>query len=211
MVGRAPLKYADSDRTLVTPEWLRWNKARKEEIADEFRDYLVWIGEPEQNFFPEDFDKDLPEEGGWVFVIDVPHTALKFDVPVLSIWYAVPSPGTSVEFKDVHFPNRLVEIITPAGTLRLYPHEYTKCSMLIDLLGEPGVEMNALGGRPILDEERVFYLQQRGYDMTSVIRALVGEVKQPDLMYVTLPEYAVEIFQGVGTFQPLASRMGVAT
>src|SRR4051812_38777921 len=68
-----------------------------------------------ENAFPEDFGKKLPPEGKWVQIKHSPHC--EFTVPPFSIWFAMPWEVSSTT------TNR-VKVITPTGTLGLWPHEY---------------------------------------------------------------------------------------
>lgn len=140
----------------------------------------------------------IPEDGAWIIVRDVPHTALEFDVPLYSIWRArryvrtrqfkVGGRGTDYPVRKVQWPMMLAEIQTPGGDLVLYPTEYTvtDLSRWIDLIGE-GVTVNFMGaGEPGDLEQQLFYLRAHGVRRPDALLALLPELKDERFIYLTL-------------------------
>lgn len=195
---RAPKKYLDADRTKVSPEWLKWRKETDDQHRDLARDTLLVNGDNDSAYFPEEYDKDLGE-GSWIFVVDPPNGSVQhdFDVPELSLWYARPHI-LNIGRVAGRYPYQAV-IQTPAGDLHLWPHEYTLCPNPQKFLGLEGVEVHSLGGDPVLDEEQVFYLTSRGIPPSEAVQMLFAQVKSQNYCYITFPDYAVQMFSGVGS------------
>ena len=197
-LDRAPRKYKDADRTEVTHEWLAWRE-RRNENRDRFEAQSRTLsGDEYQRYFPEDYDKHLGE-GRWVFVIDPPHgvAGQTFHVPLLSIWYARPHQLSTGRIAGRHPYQGVIQ--TPQGDLHLWPHEYALVSDVRSLLGFEGVEIHSLGGDPVLDQEQLFYLTSRGIPREEAVIMLFDQIKSQNYCYVTLPDYAVAMFAGVGT------------
>lgn len=197
---QAPKKYADEDRTEVTVEYRIWKQGRTFNADAVAQTQLLSHGDGPANhavYYPEEHDKDLGD-GAWVFVIDPPVTEQwsRFQVPVLSLWWARPHVLTSGRF-GTRMPYQGV-IQTPAGDLHLWPHEYTICRDPQRILGEDGVQIHALGGDPMLDEDMLFYLRSRGITKEEAVQMLFDQINQQNFCYVTLPREAVDAFVGVG-------------
>lgn len=197
---KAPKKYADTDRTEVTTEYRIWKQAHRWDADEASQGQLLSHGDGPANhavYYPEQYDKDLGE-GAWIFVIDPPITEQwsRFKVPLLSLWWARPHVLNDGQF-GTRLPYQAI-IQTPAGDLHLWPHEYTLCVDPQEILGEEGMEIHTLGGEPLLDEDHLFYLQQRGITRTEAVKMLFAQINQPNYCYVTLPPDAVNMFVGVG-------------
>ena len=194
----APRKYLDLDRTRVSDEWVTWNNERRFDENVRIRGALLRGVDADSTYYPEDHDKELGD-GAWVFVIDPPNSsvALDYDVPLLSLWFARPHHLHSGRLGS-RYPYQGI-IQTPAGDLHLWPHEYRICSQPESLLGMEGVEIHSLGGDPVLDEEQLFYLTSRGIPRETATQLLFSQIKSQNYCYITLPNYAVEMFAGVGT------------
>lgn len=195
---KAPKKYLDADRTQVSQEWLDWREVSRSEHHDFVRDTVLIGGDNDSTYFPEEYDKDLGD-GSWIFVIDPPDRSVAHDfhIPRLSIWYAKPHLLNIGRVAD-RLPYQAI-IQTPAGDLHLWPHEYTICNEPQKFLGLDGVKIHSLGGDPVLDEEQLFYLTSRGIPPTEATQLLFTQIKSQNYCYLTFPEYAVEMFAGVGT------------
>lgn len=197
---RAPRKYADADRTEITPEYRLWKQARAFDADKASEAQLLTMGDGPANhavYYPEAHDKDLGE-GAWIFVIDPPHTvqSSQFQVPVLSMWWARPHVLNSGRFGN-RLPYQGV-IQTPAGDLHLWPHEYTICRDPAALLGEEGVTIHSLGGDPVLDEDHLFYLMSRGVSRQQATLMLFAQIKGANYCFVTFDEATVSALVGVG-------------
>jgi hypothetical protein len=84
-------------------------------------------------YWPADYGKDIGE-GAWIMVVEVPHTALQWDVPVLSIWRARPHwlPSGLAGRQTYQ-----AVIATPGGDLHLWPHEYVVLNDPTSILTDP--------------------------------------------------------------------------
>lgn len=215
-----PKKFADRQRTVLTPEWVIWNRSRQynqglltideiddDQISDYAFNHFMRIADAfgvgdvsseHEMYFPEEHDKELGD-GAWIIVIDPPVTVQwdDFKVPPISIWWARPHVLNCGPIAG-RLPYQAV-IQTPAGDLHLWPHEYVVCSDPAQFIGEEGTTIHNLGGSPVLDEEKMFYLQQRGIPQQEAAMMLLGDISQGDFIYVTMDEAAVEAFIGVGT------------
>lgn len=194
-MSRPPRKYLDPDRTQVSAEWLTWSAERQ---ARDDQLTLLRDADTDSSYYPEQYDKDLGD-GAWIFVIDPPNgsVGLAFEVPLLSLWFARPHRLSSGRLGS-RYPYQAI-IQTPAGDLHLWPHEYTLCARPRELLGLDGVEIHSLGGDPALDGEQLFYLTSRGIPRDLATQLLFDQIKSQNFCYITFPDYAVELFAGVGT------------
>lgn len=191
---KAPRKYLDKDKVVPNPEWLQW----KNEIEMAQMGYLgpgVY-----ESYFPEEFGKEIPEDGCWIRVIDVPYTELanRFDVPVLSMWRARRSymNGHTLAGRQ----RQLAVINTPGGELHLWPHEYTIVPDIRDYVGcEPDVEMHVLGDSTAYTEKQegmLFYMQSRGITRRDASLLIFNELEVS--AYFTMFDDYVDMFAGVG-------------
>jgi hypothetical protein len=209
-MSKPPKKFTDETQTKIRDEWLDWYARRVETIKPELEAHVMFFGQPLENYWPEDYDKDVGE-GDWIVVVEEPHTELKqrFTVPTPSLWWARPDThrphahdiGTKSFPKVVPGPYRVV-IETPGGSLWLFPHEYVKCHDPLPLITDPEVTIHPLGGNVTLDEEKqeqMFYLQSRGWSRQDALLTLMEGVDMRDWGWCEFPEYAMEVFSGVGT------------
>lgn len=205
-----PRKFEPGTRQ-VRQEWVGFQEERLIEQIECERPGEV------QSYFPEAFDKRIPEEGAWIFVIDPPVTELsaRFEVPLLSIWRARPDESSTGRLKvpgGRTFSRHLAVIRTPGGDLWLHPHEYTMCGDITEFIGaEPDIEMHDLGGSPMLDEDQhgqLFYLQKAGITRHDALLMMLPQLTQQDLYYFTLHPDLAELFRGVGV--PLWKHIAVS-
>lgn len=135
----------------------------------------------------------VPEEGAWIIVKDVPHTALEFDVPLYSIWRAKPAPPYHREFvlgyrKTIQWPMHRAVIQTPGGELTLYPTEFvtTDLAKWMDMVDE-GVTVNYMGiGEPGELAEQVWYMQAHGIPRHQALTLLLADLDDQGFAYLTL-------------------------
>lgn len=199
----APKKYLDRDRVVVNPEWLEWRKAEYEETIDYGMRAIASAGFDPESYYPEEFDKKIPDEGAWILILEEPFTELRsrFEVPLLSMWRArrheLDSGAVHVSKNLTLRPQQAV-ISTPGGDLHLWPHEYVIASNPMGLLSCEGAEIHQLGGKPVLDEEYMFYLQSRGIPYDEAVLMLFDTIEDTDFIYVTFPEEITALLEGVG-------------
>lgn len=211
-----PKKYLDKERTITSPEWTFWSQIQRDPLADPADPDTFWdfmsampfrhmAGSPVDElamhsmYFPEEYDKDLGD-GAWVFVIEPPVTVQSNDykVPLLSIWWARPYVVNTSAVAG-RLPYQGV-IQTPAGDLHLWPHEYTVLKNPEGIIGEEGTTIHSLGGEPLLDEEKLFYLQSRGIERREATLLLFSQIEDGSgFAYITLHPDLVSLFAGVGT------------
>jgi hypothetical protein len=206
---RAPKKFTDATQSEITQEWREWYDQMILESQDEMEAIVMGLGEHPENRWPEQYDKDLGD-GRWIFVVEEPSTELRsrFRIPTPSLWWARPEGsrpggmnfGTRQRPLAIPGPYRAV-IETPGGSLWLFPQEYVVCDNPLPLITDPECTIHSLGGRPALDEEKLeqmFYLQSRGWSYQDALLALMDGVDMRDWGWVEFPEYAREMFEGVG-------------
>lgn len=128
-----------------------------------------------QNYFPEDFAKAMPEDGAWIAVAHPPVT--EYTVPPMSIWFATPWPCDCGDICGVR-PKR-VKIITPKGSLGIWPREYFIVKDIKEYVGREadGVYFRQLSGEAIFPTEELFYLQSRGIRRTDACMMLLDRMK----------------------------------
>ena len=202
----APRKYLDERRTVVNPEWLEWDDARRLRMSEDGMDVALSIGSEPSMYFPERDGKAIPEEGAWIIVVEEPHTELqaRFRVPELSMWRARPHTLNSGAIKvgsgkDAFkaFPKQAV-IATPGGDLHLWPHEYIVANDPMALATDPDSTLHALGGQAVLDEDQLFYLMSRGIPRREAVMLLFDRIESLDFVYVTFPTEITEALRGMG-------------
>jgi hypothetical protein len=201
MRTRFPPKWSDDAQTVVSEEWLEQAKEATIEAC-------YHLGNDPAQYFPEDYGKEIPDEGAWICVIEVPFTALEFDVPLLSMWRA---RRHHCSFGGIRIGNGVRPILspwrpqqavitTPGGDLHLWPHEYSIIENPAGLVGLEGVEIHTLGGEPVLpdDDDRLFYLMSRGISKHDAALILLGDMRALDFAYFTFPDDVVAALEGVG-------------
>lgn len=85
------------------------------------------FGESEQDYYPEDYGKDIPEEGAWIILLAAVHVGTQgangsvnaIDVPHLSVWYAMPTTA-NVGKRGNRYPRQAI-IQTPQGQVNIWP------------------------------------------------------------------------------------------
>jgi hypothetical protein len=209
---RAPKKYLDADRVEVNPAWLAWRKELREQALELAPEMMTHRGIDPAVYFPEAYEKEIPDDGCWIFVLEEPYTELRtrFRVPELSLWRARPHElnsggiklGGTARIRDgVTVRPKQAVITTPGGDLHLWPHEYQICRDPYELMSCEGAEIHEIGGEPVIDEQMLFYLQSRGIGHQDAVMLLIDQVKNNDFVYVTFPEEVTAMFAGVG--QPM--------
>jgi hypothetical protein len=127
--------------------------------------------------WPEEHGRAIdPENGSWIMVIKPPYT----DVPVepLSIFHATVELHGAALKKFPGYRKQLARILTPDGTLCLYPDEYVLVRDPADLLGreDEGIYPHLQDGRDPLDADALFYLMSRGIDRHEASVILLGDL-----------------------------------
>lgn len=177
----------------------------------QYKDTLAHFGECPEDYFPADYDKELPEEGGWVMMLMAVHVGRSvgektesITVPHLSIWYATPTKtkyGRS--FEGISIPLTQAIIRTPQGEVHVWPHEYKRINIadFLEFGESDGFYIRFLhpetGG---FDEQKLFYLRTRGLSKTVAQRILLPELNNPNFCYFEFdPAYSDVFSEGTGT------------
>jgi hypothetical protein len=194
-------KFIPNPEYIGSPEW--------EEEKEAAKDWLSNAGEPAEDYFPEDFGKQLPEEGAWIMLLMSVHVGKltttgkteSITVPHLSIWFALPtiSPNGYGGHK-----RRKAIIQHPKGEVHVWPHEYTIVKDLtkyLEMSEEEGFYINfmseASGG---FDVDKLLYIQSRGIPKAVAQRLLLPELKDPHFCYFTFHQAYSDMFgEGFGT------------
>lgn len=198
---RAPKKYLDARRTQVSQEWVDWDAARREQLADGVWEELASAGYDPAIYLPG--EKAIPEDGAWILILEVPHTPIneQFELPLLSMWRARRhdlNDGGVMTGEGIKLHPQQAVIATPAGDLHLWPHEYMVANDPMGLASDPDATLHTLGGEPVLDTEALFYLQSRGITHQQATMMLFDKIQSLDFVYVTFPEWITVLLEGVG-------------
>lgn len=127
------------------------------------------------SYYPQDFGRKIEEGGAWIQVLNPPQT--EYTVPPFSVWYAAPWPMDRSMIKNV--PIKRVQIVTPKGTLGLFPREYSIVKDVREYLGreKDGILFHRLDGEAVLPEEALFYMQSRGIPRGKAAMMLLHQLK----------------------------------
>jgi hypothetical protein len=215
--GRKPPMLAEVNgirKYIPNPEWLDSAMAKQE--IEEAKDYLAEnSGWPLQDFFPEDYDKQIPADGAWIQLLSTVRVGHQVDngmieevnVPHLSIWYAMPTCMTHgvAAGNGLEFPLRLGIINTKQGEVRVFPHEYNIVSQealrrWLAFTEQDGFYIHFLSDSGAFDADKIFYMRSRGLDLAECRRLLLPELKDPNFCYFTFHEEYSRIFgEGFGS------------
>lgn len=181
------------DREL-NPEWLESNERRQ---------IIEGSGYAVEDFYPEDYDKKLSPDGGWIMLLMTVRVAKDPDgesepvaitVPRLSIWYATPTVCQNGAFQAV--------IQTKSGAVHVWPHEY-KCIDIgtwLEFSENDGLNIHFLSEGTGFDEAAMFYIRSRGIGQAEARRMLLATLKDPYYCYFTFDEAIANCFsEGTGT------------
>src|ERR1043165_223561 len=113
---------------ILNPDYLGSEEYEKEK--ESFKRQLIQRWECVEDYFPEDYGKQLPEDGAWIMLLMSVHVGKPLtqgksetiEVPHLSVWFATPTVSQS-GYREVR-PKKAV-IQTPQGEVHIWPHEYT--------------------------------------------------------------------------------------
>lgn len=198
---------------IVDPEWmessegeeyLRIQKLRVSEACGEFRDAV-------EDYYPEDYDKRLPEEGAWIRLLTTirvgkatgarnENNVELINVPHLSMWFALPTEATAKGYYGV-YPSQAA-IQTPQGEVRVWPREYVivrDISLWLDATEEEGVYIKFMNESNAFDVEKLFYIMARGISRGEAQKILLPELRDPFFCYFELHQAYSDYFgEGCG-------------
>lgn len=160
------------------------------EAQELLHDACLGLGQPDEeiDYRPEIVGRKLPPEGQWIQVTKSPHT--EYTVPPFSIWFATPwqmDVGTRIGFKA-----KRVQVVTPKGSLGLFPSEYAIIKDVSQFLGREreGVYLRQMNDQPVVDKEALFYLQSRGVPRQKAMLLLINQIKDPSFLWIEFaPQY----------------------
>lgn len=144
-------------------------------------------------FYPEDYNRKLPKDGGWVMIIeDVP---VKLAPEKYDIYYAKPVAKDREVYGD-KYKTWKAKIIANDQEMYLLPHEYIIIPDANWLLAEidKSVEMITLGGTGKLNKNKVFYLKSRGFSQVEVYQILFRSLTSQSFAYFRLLPKVAEYF-----------------
>lgn len=176
-------------RTIRVPNPDYWTEERQ-------RQTIEASGYEVEDFFPEDYGKKLPDDGGWIILTVSVHcgrlmpdeTTKHIDVPHLSVWFAVPQVAGNGAIK--------VAIQTPDGEVCVWPHEYNLFDIgkFLEFSDEDGFNIHFLSENGAFDEQALFYLRSRGISKGEAQRMLLVNLKDPHYCYFTFADELRECF-----------------
>jgi hypothetical protein len=189
--------FSKRGRFTLNPDYLQSEEYARE-VAREKR-ALVGIGECLEDYFPEDYDKALPEEGAWIMLLMSVHVGkATTEGKAESVTLPTVSPSGR------HGVKRKKAIIqTPQGEVHIWPHEYTvvkDISPYLDMTEEEGVYIHFMHETGGFDADKLLYIQSRGIPRGTAQRLLLPELKDPHFCYFTFhPAYSEMFGEGFGT------------
>jgi hypothetical protein len=188
------LKSGKPPRKIDNPEYIEWRRDQDRILGNY----------PDEDLFPEDYGKLLPEDGGWIIVLTEvkvgrrvdDQTILHITIPRLSCWFAVPMimPRTGLHQAVVQ---------SPEGSVHVFPHEYQTFNIekFLEFTDEDGFCIHFLSESSGFNEEALFYLRTSGISKAEAQRMLLPSLKDPNYCYFTFAEHVREWFPpGFGTF-----------
>ena len=190
---------------IPNPEYLRSREFEMDK--DEAKTVLLQRSDCLEDYFPEDYGKKLPDEGGWILMLANVDVAKELNdgklerihVPHLSIWYAMPhATSYSVEVGPVEMSAMQAIIQTPQGQVHIWPHEYNVVSDIskwLQFTEEEGFFVHFLDPQSAgFDEQKLHYIRSRGISLAQARRWLLPEIKSPFCCYFTLAKEYAEVF-----------------
>lgn len=179
------------EKTIPNPDWLN-----SEEYREEERKKSALRGECVEDRFPDDYGKQLPDEGGWIMLLMDVKVGRQIDnertehihVPRLSIWYAMPQRERHGLYQAI--------ISTPQGAVHVWPHEYnvTDIAKWLEFSEKDGLQTHFLSTSGGFDEYALFYLRSRGIPKGQAQRMLLATLKDPNYCYFTFVPEVVACF-----------------
>ncbi len=211
-------------KMIPNPAWTASDDARLQREAT--KDRLARQGQPFEDVFPEDYDKDLPETGCWIMLLTdirvgkqtgaTEESVKLINVPRLSLWYAMPhtsncrvmlaelgnGTGRRVKQRDRDFAYlRQAVINTPDGAVHVWPREYQKVDInkFLEFSDQDGLQIHYLNEDSGIDDCALFYLRSRGIDKAEAQKMLLGQLANPNFCYFTfVPEITRQFNDGAG-------------
>lgn len=182
---------------------------------------MVHRRECPEDAFPEEYEKDIPDGGSWIMLLqsvtvgqmlDDGKTTKVITVPHLSLWYAMPhisqirvllhNLGIKRRREQEYVYLRQAVINTPDGAVHIWPHEYKKVDInkFLEFCEEDGLFIHYLAEEARVDENALFYLRTRGIGKADAQRMLLGTLQNSNYCYFTFGDEITESFgEGVGT------------
>jgi hypothetical protein len=167
---------------ILNPEF-KESEADAKEARESFWQHPFHTHKDFENAFPEDFGLNLPPTGKWIQVKNPPNTEIT--VPPFSIWFAMPWPNGDM------YRGR-VKIVTPGGTLGLWPCEYMVVDEVTQYFGREseGILLHQMNERPVCNREHLHYIMSRGIPRRAATLMLIADIKDPTFLWLEFaPQY----------------------
>ena len=182
-------------RTIRVPNPAYYTEDRKREEVEN-SGYAV------EDFYPEEYGKSLPDDGGWIMLLmtvkvgrELPGDKVEtITVPRMSIWFAVPTTSSNGAAQAI--------IQTPQGAVHIWPHEYNCCDLdkFLEFSPEEGFHTHFLSSVGAFHEESLFYLRSRGIGKAQAQRMLLVTLKDPLYCWFSFDQEIADCFsEGAGT------------
>lgn len=207
-------------KMIVDPEWTNSEEGQRHARIERMRieEQCVMNRDCFEDYYPEEYDKLLPEEGSWIMLLMTVQVAKStgetndnnvehIDVPHLSMWFALPSAANVAKYES-RYPRQAI-IQTPQGEVRIWPHEYSivrDITRYLSATEEEGVYLKFMNESAAFDEERLFYIMQRGISRGDAQRILLPEIRDPFFCYILFHEaYSDALGEGFGSGRLVAA------
>jgi hypothetical protein len=131
-----------------------------------------------ETYFPN--KKELPEEGGWVWILRPPCSTVEATFGAL--YFAKPWVDAEITY-GWHKMKYSVTCFTQNGEIRLWPYEYAypDITEMIEFWADGAFEFHpfdeAVAGQELTD--RLFYITSRGIPMVEALPMVLGDLNAP--------------------------------
>lgn len=190
----------ESGRYVLNPEF-----DEAEEIREQVADMCLQLHDCFEDYYPQDYKKEIPEDGAWIMVLRDPGT--EYTVPPFSIWFAQNWHSNS-NLAGVHV--KRVKVITPMGELGLFPREYSRIDNVTSYIGREaeGILVHQLSGNPIVSNDQLHYIMSRGIPKQQAMLYLLDQIKDPTFLWIEIAPHYGNMF---GKEWPSPARCPFAT
>lgn len=185
----------------------------KEKHKDHIEEGCRFGNEYRQNmemYYPEDYGKSIPKEGCWIMVTDT-HSFGKSDdeksenagviwIKALSFFFA--KPIVKNFDSDWMVGQKMAQIITKQGEVLLYPHEYNIVDDIYKYYESFGdginiIWLNDKAEKEVGNPDALFYIRSRGIGLKEAYKMILGDIKDPNLLYLECDDQLLEYFNKI--------------
>lgn len=184
-------------KMIIDPDWAESEEGRRY-YESKKQDVMFVIRQNRdcpEDYFPEDYNKALPDDGGWItllMTVSVSNGVDNIEVPHLSMWFAKPTQAQNGNIMGFHPYKAIIQ--TPQGEVHVWPHEYAVISEIgayldfADETGSQGIKINFMHESGSFDTAKLFYIMSRGISRPDAQRMLLPELKDPHFCYFTMAQ-----------------------